>query len=63
MRAIWELGNIWAEWRRVYDRPRAGLAGALAWHDRWLPAALHRPAPLMLGCVTACAQLRPRNVA
>jgi len=62
-RAIWELGNIWAEWCRIYDRDRPELAGALAWHDRWLPGALRRLEPVMLGCLTTCAERRTRNVA
>jgi hypothetical protein len=62
-RAIWELGNIWAEWCRVYNRDRAELLGALAWHDRWLPGALRRLEPVMIGCVTACTQQRRRGAA
>ena len=39
---VWELGDLWAEWRRVYDRKAPELAGALGWHGRWLPGALER---------------------
>ena len=29
---VWELSTVWAEWRRIYDRPGPELAGALEWH-------------------------------
>jgi hypothetical protein len=34
---IWELGVVWAEWRRVYEREAPELAGALELKGRWLP--------------------------
>jgi len=41
--ALWELGNLHAEWQRVYGDPRgADLAGALWFHERWLPGVLAR---------------------
>jgi hypothetical protein len=40
--AIWELGVLWAEWRRVYGRTAAELAGALGLAGRWAPGALER---------------------
>jgi hypothetical protein len=51
---IWELGVIWAEWRRVYDRDAPELAGALELNGRWLPAALDRVHRALAGC-------RPRD--
>lgn len=41
--AIWELSDLMAEWSRVYGDPdNRDLAGALWWHERWLPGALTR---------------------
>lgn len=40
--AIWELGVLWAEWRRVYNRTAPELAGALELASRWAPGALDR---------------------
>jgi hypothetical protein len=42
--AVWELSNLKTEWVRVYGDPDQGrdLAGALWWHERWLPGALAR---------------------
>lgn len=41
--ALWELGNLHAEWKRVYTNPRgADLEAALWWHERWLPGTLGR---------------------
>jgi len=47
---VWELGTVWAEWRRVYDRKAPELAGALDWHNRWLPGALARSQRALSGC-------------
>ena len=41
--ALWELGNLHAQWRRVYGDPRGvDLEAALWFHERWLPGALAR---------------------
>jgi hypothetical protein len=48
--ALWEIGNLWAEWHRVYDQKPPSLTGALNWHDRWMPAAKERLRPIMKGC-------------
>jgi hypothetical protein len=48
--ALWELGNLWAEWNRIYDRSQPSLSGALAWHDRWLPGVKSRLTDIMRGC-------------
>jgi len=56
--ALWELSTLRAEWRRVYDRKRPDLAGALAWHDRWLPGAGSRLEKILKDCKGSCALLR-----
>jgi hypothetical protein len=48
--AIWELSTLAAEWKRIYDRKWPLLAGALTWHDRWLPGTVRRLAPVMKDC-------------
>jgi hypothetical protein len=48
--ALWELGNLSAEWHRIYDRSRPSLDGALTWHDRWMPGVRARLQPVMRGC-------------
>jgi hypothetical protein len=41
--ALWELGNLRAEWQRVYADPRGvDLEAALWFHERWLPGAVSR---------------------
>jgi hypothetical protein len=41
--ALWELGALHAEWRRVFGDPRgADLESMLWFHERWLPGALGR---------------------
>jgi hypothetical protein len=41
--AIWELSTLMTEWLRIYgDEENRDLAGALVWHERWLPGALAR---------------------
>jgi hypothetical protein len=41
--ALWELGNLHAEWKRVYADPcGADLEAALWFHERWLPGTLGR---------------------
>jgi hypothetical protein len=41
--AVWELSTLRAEWERIYaDAGNRDLAGALAWHDRYLPGVLAR---------------------
>jgi hypothetical protein len=47
---IWELGVVWAEWRRVYDRDTPELAGALELQSRWLPGALERVHRALADC-------------
>ncbi|MGH3217896.1 MAG: hypothetical protein ACRDPY_04060 [Streptosporangiaceae bacterium] len=48
--ALWELGNLRAEWNRTYDRDHPSLTGALNWHDRWMPGARDRLRGIMSGC-------------
>ena len=41
--AVWELSTLMAEWERVYGDPdNRDLAGALWWHERWLPGVIAR---------------------
>jgi hypothetical protein len=41
--ALWELGALYTEWQRTYGDPgNRDLAGALWWHERWLPGVLGR---------------------
>src|SRR5215472_5159908 len=41
--ALWELGNLQAEWQRVYGDPRgADIESALWFHERWLPGTIGR---------------------
>ena len=63
MRAIWELGALWAEWRRVYGRPRPPLADALVWHDRWLPGVAARLDAELAHCSSECREARRRTAA
>jgi hypothetical protein len=59
--ALWELGTLYAEWQRVYAGPRgADLAGALWFHERWLPGTLARLAR-SIPCDEAGCQLQPRS--
>jgi hypothetical protein len=50
--AIWELSTLAAEWRRIYQRPAPDLAGALDFHDRWLPGVARRLAAIQADCIT-----------
>jgi hypothetical protein len=62
---IWELSTVWAEWRRIYDRPGPELAGALEWHNRYLPGALDRARRELAKCTdrqcTLAAQGSPQR--
>lgn len=41
--AWWELGNLAAEWTRIYADPRgADLEAAMWFHERWLPGTIGR---------------------
>ena len=50
--AVWELSTLAAEWRRIYQRPAPDLAGALDFHDRWLPGVARRLAAIQADCIT-----------
>jgi hypothetical protein len=50
--AVWELSTLAAEWRRIYQRPALDLAGALDFHDRWLPGVVRRLAAIQADCTT-----------
>ena len=49
--AVWELSTLAAEWRRIYQRPVHDLAGALDFHDRWLPGVARRLAVIQADCI------------
>ena len=48
--ALWDLGTLAAQWRRIYDRDRPNLALALEFYDRWLPHAMARLAEMTRNC-------------
>jgi hypothetical protein len=60
--AVWELGNLHAEWQRIYSDPdNRDLQGTLAWHDRWLPGVLARLiAAIKCDETTGCRMARAR---
>ena len=57
--AVWELSTICAEWERVYaDEDNRDLAGALTWHDRYLPDVISRLAEAIRCDETGCQMTR-----
>lgn len=50
--AIWELGNLWCEWRRIYSVEKPPLGEVNIFFDRWLPDAIRRLTPVMTDCRT-----------
>ena len=56
---VWELSTVWAEWRRIYHRPGPELAGALEWHNRYLPGALDRARRELAKCTGRQCNLAP----
>ena len=59
--AIWELSTICAEWERIYaDENNRDLAGALTWHDRYLPDVISRLAASINCDETGCRMTRSR---
>jgi hypothetical protein len=52
--AVWELGNLHAEWCRIYTRKHPPLADALTWHDRWLPNVTGRVGTILKDCKGGC---------
>jgi hypothetical protein len=41
--ALWELGALHAEWRRVFEGPRGVDLESMLWfHERWLPGTIGR---------------------
>lgn len=61
--ALYELGNLAAEWRRIYDREHPILDGALNFHDRWMPGARTRLKPVMAGCRDGHCAAKPWRAA
>jgi hypothetical protein len=61
MEAVWELSTLRAEWIRIYgDEENRDLAGALAWHDRYLPGVISRLAEA-IKCAPGSCQRAPRR--
>jgi hypothetical protein len=59
--AVWELSTLRAEWERIYaDEDNRDLAGALVWHDRYLPGVLARLADSVKCDEAGCRMARPR---
>jgi hypothetical protein len=59
--AVWELSTLRAEWVRIYgDEDNRDLAGALVWHDRYLPDAISRLAAAVKCDETGCRVTRSR---
>jgi hypothetical protein len=53
--AVWELGNLAAEWGRVYGDPdNRPLQDALWFYERWLPGVLSRLAAAIRCDVAGC---------
>jgi hypothetical protein len=60
--AVWELSTLQAEWERIYGDPdNRDLAGALWWHERWLPGVLTRLAAAIRCDESGCLMVRPRS--
>ena len=59
--ALWELGTLHAEWQRITaNEGELDLAGALSFHERWLPGVLSR-LTRSIGCdVAGCKLSDPR---
>ncbi len=58
--AVWELSTLRAEWIRIYgDEERRELAGALVWHERWLPGVLSRLDGAITCDESGCLVVRP----
>jgi hypothetical protein len=59
--ALWELGNLAAQWRRIYDRERPNLPLALEFFDRWLPSVMRHLGDMTAQCTPRCAAEAPRR--
>ena len=58
--AVWELGNLMTEWRRIYSDPDARpLPDALVYFDRWLPGVLGRLERALKCDASGCRLARP----
>ena len=59
--AVWELSTLRAEHERIYgDEDNRDLAGALGWHDRFLPGVVNRLAAAIKCDEAGCRALRSR---
>ena len=60
--ALWELSTLMAEWERVYgDADNRDLAGALWWHERWLPGVIARLEKAITCDEAGCRRLTRRS--
>ena len=60
--AVWELSTLMAEWERVYgDADNRDLAGALWWHERWLPGCIARLEKAITCDEAGCRRLTRRS--
>jgi hypothetical protein len=60
--AVWELSTLMAEWERVYgDSDNRDLAGALWWHERWLPGVIARLDKAIACDEAGCRRLTKRS--
>ena len=60
--AVWELSTLMAEWERVYgDEDNRDLAGALWWHERWLPGVIARLEKAITCDEAGCRRLTRRS--
>jgi hypothetical protein len=60
--AVWEVGNLYTEWQRIYADPEnRSLEGALWWHERWFPGVRDRvwagPRALLSECMSGACKL------
>jgi hypothetical protein len=59
--ALWELGNLAVQWRRIYDRDRPNVGLALEFFDRWLPSVMRHLADMTQQCTPRCTAETPRH--
>ena len=48
--ALWELGALHTQWRKIYERPKPPAGLALEWNDRWVPGVMRRIDDATGGC-------------
>jgi hypothetical protein len=60
VQAVIELGNLWTEWRHIYEQRRPPIGLALDFHDRWLPNTMRRIEQITRHCIGGCSA-RPKQ--